>query len=111
LGAVWCCINESNDEGIQARARGVLLWLQGLKGLRLPHTALLAEGRGFGEVKFVDQTREFGFISSTDHGEIFFCRSSMDVFADFQLLKPGVPVSYLLGASERGRRAIHVRLE
>jgi LuxR family glucitol operon transcriptional activator len=111
LGAVWCCINESNDEGIQARARGVLLWLQGLKGLRLPHTALLAEGRGFGEVKFVDQTREFGFISSTDHGEIFFRRSSMDVFADFQLLKPGVPVSYLLGASERGRRAIHVRLE
>src|SRR5262249_17339527 len=33
IGAVWCCINESNDDGVRVRAEAFLSWLRGLKGL------------------------------------------------------------------------------
>lgn len=110
VGAAWCCINESAEAGVRARGEEFLRWLRSQKGFRLPYTVPLSDDTDFGAIKFVDLVKQFGFIDTADHGEIYFNRSAMTTVSDFSLLKNGTAVEYRLAASERGRKAIDVAL-
>jgi cold shock CspA family protein/tetratricopeptide (TPR) repeat protein len=110
IGAAWCCEAECKDEGVLARARGYTSWLKRLKGIRLPATVRLSDVTAYGSVKFVNREKGWGLMSSSQHGEVYFTRMALVQAGEFELLRGGVSVSYILAASDRGRRALDVRI-
>lgn len=104
-------INESGDERQIARAKAVLLWVEGLRGVRRPGTIALSSERTLGKVRWRHSEKPFGFIA-TEHGlDVFFSRSNMRSPSDFDLLRPGLGVSFVMAVSEQGRKALDVGIE
>ena len=109
-GAAWCCLSECSNDGVQARAAEYSHWLASQKRLRIPITIRLSDQVTYGSVKYYDDGKAFGFINSRDHGEVYFNRSALLHLDDARLLRPSISVSYVLAASERGRRALDVKI-
>ena len=109
-GSTWCCIEESDDDGVRARSIEFLSWLRSQKGVRTPSTVPMSDELSFGTIKFTNQEKEYGFIGSPDFGDIFFHRSACAVLTDFSLMKSGVGVSYRPAATEKGRKALDVAI-
>lgn len=113
IGAAWCCVTECPEEGIKQRAQEFLRWLRSQRGFRSPYAVPLSDSMSFGWVKYVDRTREFGFINSEAHGEVYFNRGAMRIASDFDLLRGGpygTHVEYRLAASEKGRKGLEVAI-
>lgn len=62
-----------------------------------------------GKIKKLVRERGFGFISDTDGNEVFFHQSSI-LDASFDSLKEEQEVEFEVEKSEKGPRAISVRL-
>lgn len=62
-----------------------------------------------GKIKKLIRDRGFGFISDTDGREVFFHQSGL-VDAKFDLLKEDQEVEFEVEKSEKGPRAVNVRL-
>jgi len=63
-----------------------------------------------GTIKKIVADRGFGFISGEDGKDYFFHRDALVATADFERLAGGEKVEFDPQASERGPRAINVRL-
>jgi len=62
-----------------------------------------------GKIKKLISDRGFGFISDTDGREVFFHKGAlMDVA--FETLSPGQAVEFEVEKSEKGPRAVNLRL-
>lgn len=61
-----------------------------------------------GTIKKLASDRGFGFIAGDDGKEYFFHRSGMD--GDFDNLRGGETVTFVIEASPKGPRAGHVRV-
>ncbi len=62
-----------------------------------------------GKIKKLVRDRGFGFISDTDGREVFFHQNSL-VEAKFDALNEGQSVSYDIEKSDKGLRAVNVRV-
>jgi len=62
-----------------------------------------------GKIKKFIRDRGFGFISDTDGREVFFHRSSL-VDVEFDSLKEEQSVEFEIEKSEKGPRAINIRV-
>jgi CspA family cold shock protein len=62
-----------------------------------------------GKIKKVISDRGFGFISDTDGREVFFHKGAL-VDVAFESLAPGQAVTFEVEQSEKGPRAVDMRL-
>jgi CspA family cold shock protein len=62
-----------------------------------------------GTIKKVVAERGFGFIASDDTKEYFFHRSAVDSSLDFDRLRGGEKVEFVIESSDKGPRAARVR--
>lgn len=62
-----------------------------------------------GEIKKLIRDRGFGFISDTDGREVFFHQTGL-VEAKFDTLTEGQKVEFDIEKSEKGPRAVNVRI-
>ena len=62
-----------------------------------------------GKIKKVMRERGFGFISDTDGREVFFHQSGL-VEAKFDALNEGQEVEFEIEKSQKGPRAINIRI-
>ncbi len=62
-----------------------------------------------GKIKKLVRDRGFGFISDTDGREVFFHQNSL-LEAKFDALNEGQSVSYDIEKSDKGLRAVNVRV-
>ncbi len=79
----------------------------GGKGPRAVHVQVKEQPRAQGTVKWFDSKKRFGYITQSDGKEIFVHQGDLD---DTDTLKPGQAVSFEIGQSAKGPKAVHVRV-
>ncbi len=81
--------------------------VQGEKGPRAVRVQLQELPRQQGEVKWFNPKKRFGYIVQTNGNEIFVHQSDLE---GVSILKPRQKVSFEIGQSAKGSKAIHVRV-
>jgi CspA family cold shock protein len=78
------------------------------RGPRAVRVEVREQPRQKGQVKWFDQKRRFGYITMSDGKDIFVHRNDLE---DVSILKPRQRVSFQVGQSPKGPKAVRVRIE
>jgi cold shock CspA family protein len=110
-GTLWCVINDAGDDALSVRAKDLLSWLDSVPGQRRPPVISLSSERMLGVVRYRHPAKPFAFLTAEGSLDVFLGRNNMRFAADFDLLRPGVRVSFIMAIGENGRKALDTTID